>query len=96
MMVLTPAEYKKKFPKDDEFRQDLTKKTSEKSYIPKMMKLIDDDPERNSELRGYVHDVELPNHLMYHLILEFISDYKQTNQHLYYLQRLFGAHAPID
>ena len=61
-----------------------------------MMKLIDDDPERNSELRGYVHDVELPNHLMYHLILEFISDYKQTNQHLYYLQRLFGAHAPID
>ncbi len=95
-MVLTPAEYKKKFPKDDEFRQDLTKKTSEKSYIPKMMKLIDDDPERNSELRGYVHDVELPNHLMYRVdtlynpdgyrFYEFLIEYnvKKPAEGIYY------------
>ena len=95
-MVLTPAEYKKKFPKDDEFRQDLTKKTSEKSYIPKMMKLIDDDPERKNELRGYVHDVELPNHLMYRVdtlynpdgyrFYEFLIEYneKKPAEGIYY------------
>jgi len=95
-MVLTPAEYKKRFPNDDEFRLDLTKKTSDKSYIPKMMKLIDDDPERKSELRGYVHDVELPNHYMYRVdtlynpdgyrFYEFLIEYnvKKPAEGIYY------------
>lgn len=72
-------EYHKRFPNDEKFRERYTTQSS-KFYRDKMMDLVGGKEERLCKLRGYVHDVELPNHLMYHLILEFISAYKQTNQ----------------
>ena len=94
-MFLSPTEYKKKFPDDEKFRERYTTQSS-KFYRDKMMDLVGGKEERLSELRGYVHDVELPNHLMYRVdtlynpdgyrFYEFLIEYnvKKPAEGIYY------------
>ena len=88
-------EYHKRFPNDEKFRERYTTQSS-KFYRDKMMDLVGGKEERLSELRGYVHDVELPNHLMYRVdtlynpdgyrFYEFLIEYnvKKPAEGIYY------------
>jgi len=92
---MTPAEYKKRFPKDDAYQQKFNAEAS-LFYRNKMMELIDNDPKRIREMRGYVPALELPGHLMYrletihskdgHRQYEFLIEYDTDtpNEGIYY------------
>lgn len=58
--------YEEKYP-DEQKYSDILGAEAIIFYRDKMMELIDNDPTRLNELRGYVPGRDLPNHLMYRL-----------------------------
>lgn len=58
--------YAEKYPDEQKYREMLGAEAIT-FYRDKMMELIDNDPARIGELRGYVPGKDLPNHLMYRL-----------------------------
>lgn len=89
---MTPEEYKKRYPKDEEFRKRFTKEFSEKFYENKMLELVEDE----KELAGHVPGLDLPNHMMYridpiesedkHRLYEFLIEYNKIkpSEGIYY------------